>query len=163
MLFRSTKSKYDEDNALSNKLQQTQRTQSLLQLALGKRWSIESLPCETNGGAYETFTHDRGVVFTAGGQVQDGSARKLFEYIDQGEEKFTYKEQWLANDFVARAIGDANAVSAAVEITYTKVNPTKINYKKVILQLGEKALTTGKKEYERIDETGYKKIGRAHV
>ncbi len=131
---------------------------SLLQAVLEKRWSIDKLPCNTNGGAYDTFTRDRGVVFTAGGKEQSGEARTRYEYLDQGPLSFTYKQQFLANDMVARLIGDANAISASIETVYTKVSPSEISYTKKIAQLNFDALMKGEKKYDRIVESGTKTL-----
>jgi len=132
------------------------QTTSLLQTVMGKRWSIGEMPCTLNGGAYDTFTRDRGVVFTAGGKEQTGQARSRFEYLDQGAERFTYTQQFLANDMVGRQLGDPNAVSAAIETVYSRVSPNKISFTKKITQLNFDALMKGEKKYDRTTESGHK-------
>lgn len=131
---------------------------SLLQTVMGKRWSIGELPCSTNGGAYDTFTRDRGVVFTAGGKEQVGQARSRFEYQDQGPDRFAYSQQYLANDMVARQLGDSNAVTALIETVYSRVSPNKISFTKQITQLNFDALMKGVKKYDRTTESGSKTL-----
>ena len=125
---------------------------------MGKRWSIGELPCSTNGGAYDTFTRDRGVVFTAGGKEQVGQARSRFEYQDQGPDRFAYSQQYLANDMVARQLGDSNAVTALIETVYSRVSPNKISFTKQITQLNFDALMKGVKKYDRTTESGSKTL-----
>ena len=71
---------------------------------------------------------------------------------------FVYKQQFFANDMVARLTGDSNAVTASIETVYNKVSPNKISYTKKIVQLNFDSLMKGEKRYDRTVESGSKTL-----
>jgi len=76
----------------------------------------------------------------------------------QGPDRFAYSQHYLANDMVARQLGDPNAVTALIETVYSRVSPNKINFTKQITQLNFDALMKGVKKYDRTTESGSKTL-----
>ena len=125
---------------------------SLLNQVLGKKWGLPPLPCDLNGGSYEIYSRERGLIFTAGGREQLTTAPNQFQFTDRGMDSFVYKHTFYANDLVARSLRDPNAITMVLETEVTRLSDTRLRLRKKITQLDFDRMLAGVKRYTTQDE-----------
>jgi hypothetical protein len=150
-----TRKKYEEDNGIKNS-ETVEEPASLIRQVVNQKLSLEDLPCEFNGGAYEIFYKNRGLITTLAGKEQIPGSRTEFEFIDYGATRFVYKQKFFANDLVARQLNDANAVTASIEMDVIQESNVRLRTKKKITKLNFEKLMKGSKQYDTTTEDSFK-------
>jgi hypothetical protein len=128
-----------------------------LAYVLDKKWTLENLPCDLNGGVYQIFSRSTpaGYVFHAGGRPQLGEARSSSRFETKAPNQFVLEQHFYANDLVSRSLSNSNALSASTIWIVTLTSPTRIDYVKRIQQLNFQAMLGGVQAYDINVETGY--------
>lgn len=128
-----------------------------LSYVLNKKWSLGSLSCGLNGGAYQVYTRNApmGFVFYAGGKPTISDNPQEYQFIEKNNNEFTHIGRIGANDFVRRQLRVANILTAEIRTDVKLVSPNKIEYKKTIKQLNFDAMLNGRVAYDTKNETGY--------
>lgn len=152
-------SKKNEQTTSSVETSKINKTSSALDYVQDKKWSLDAVPCDTNGGSYFIYTKDRGMVQIAGGVEQaapkSDAAPMTFEYLDSSPNGFTYKQTYYANSMVSRLLNDSNAVAGQIEKQVILVDNNKITYHNKVSQLNFDKLMKGMKEYDVSEEDGF--------
>lgn len=128
-----------------------------LAFVMNKKWSLEELSCDLNGGTYQVFTRNAplGYVFFAGGQSTQSNNPQAFQFIEKNSNEFTHIGKIGANETVRSLLRSSDIVVAEIRTDVKLVNPKKIEYKKTIKQIDFDLLMKGRVLYNTVHETGF--------
>ncbi len=136
-----------------NKSVEIIESESFLNFALGKKWSVLQMPCDLNGGTYQIYDREIGYRFTTAGKESINQARTDVEYVDLGSRRFKLIQNFYSNDFVEKMLGERNVISARLEWTVERLSKSTMRISKKNTQLNFDLLLKGLKKYDITTET----------
>ena len=143
-----------EEAAVQTAIKQFQRT------FFDKKWSLDDLPCNTNGGTFVIYTNrpPSGETLTLAGKLSQSSQRQEFEFRMISESEIEHSHIIFAegNAAVMRFVKDPNTVVAKKVSRIRFVSRTRLEYENSISQIDVDAMFRGNIRYQSTTESGHR-------
>lgn len=128
-----------------------------LKYVLDKKWSLDNVNCEYNGGTYQIYSKSfpSGNAFFVAGKAQVSNNPQEYEFIDNGQNNFTHIMRIAVGNNKLFRIDDPLQLSMEKTTNVTLTSPGRIDYKSHIRSLNFDAATQGLIKYDSKEEQGF--------
>lgn len=125
-----------------------------------RKWSLDNLPCNLNGGAYVIYTNraPSGEALTLAGKLNQSSQRQDFEFrmIDESTIEHSHVIYADGNPAVIKFVRDPNTVVSKKLSRIRMVSSNRLEYENTISTIDVDAMFNGNIRYQRKSESGYR-------
>lgn len=149
-----------ENNEKSSK----ESVPEIAQKIFNKKWSLEDLPCDLNGGTYTIYTNQppSGSTEYLAGKKNQSDQKQQFEFRTSNTEKNVLFRVWTiyadGNKFVMRQVGDPNTVVSEIVEKITLQSNQKLVIERELRQIDFDQMLAGKVAYTNKSENTFKNL-----